>query len=71
MVSRLFYIIQVTPSCVFVFDVMFCSHIVVGWLDEKKTVLETMTCFRRAGTDTILTYYAKDAAKWLCEDGLW
>lgn len=42
-----------------------------GWLDEKKTVLETMTCFRRAGTDTILTYYAKDAAKWLCEDGLW
>lgn len=41
-----------------------------GWLDEKKTVLETMMCFKRAGTDVILTYYAKQAAKWLCEDGL-
>lgn len=29
-----------------------------------------MTCFKRAGADAILTYYAKDAAKWLCEDGL-
>ncbi len=38
-----------------------------GWLDEKKTVLETMTCFKRAGTDIILTYYAKQAAKWLAE----
>eukprot|EP01040_Poterioochromonas_malhamensis_P007476 gene7476-8064_t len=42
-----------------------------GWLDEKKTVLETLTCFKRAGTDVILTYYAKQAAKWLSEDGLW
>jgi len=41
-----------------------------GWLDEKKTVLETMTCFRRAGCDAILTYYAKQAAKWMAEDGL-
>lgn len=41
-----------------------------GWLDEKKVVLETMTCFKRAGTDVILTYYAKQAAKWLAEDGL-
>lgn len=41
-----------------------------GWLDEKKTVLETMMCFKRAGTDIILTYYAKQAAKWLAEDGL-
>lgn len=40
-----------------------------GWLDEKKTVLETMTCFKRAGTDVILTYYAKQAAMWLAEDG--
>lgn len=41
-----------------------------GWLDEKKAVLETMMCFKRAGTDVILTYYAKQAAKWLVEDGL-
>lgn len=41
-----------------------------GWLDEKKVVLETMMCFKRAGTDMILTYYAKQAAKWLVEDGL-
>lgn len=41
-----------------------------GWLDEKKAVLETMTCFRRAGCDSILTYYAKQAAKWMAEDGL-
>lgn len=42
-----------------------------GWLDEKKVVLETLTCFKRAGTDIILTYYAKQAAKWLHEDGVY
>ncbi|KAG5188291.1 ALA dehydratase [Tribonema minus] len=41
-----------------------------GWLDERAAVLETMTCFKRAGADIILTYYAKQAAQWLCEDGL-
>lgn len=41
-----------------------------GWLDEKKVVLETMTCFKRAGADIILSYYAKQVAKWLYEDGL-
>ena len=41
-----------------------------GWLDERKVALETLTCFRRAGADIILTYYAKDASKWLLEDGL-
>ena len=30
-----------------------------GWLDEKAVVMETMLCFKRAGTDGILTYYAK------------
>uniref|UniRef100_A0A7S2XYQ0 Delta-aminolevulinic acid dehydratase n=1 Tax=Fibrocapsa japonica TaxID=94617 RepID=A0A7S2XYQ0_9STRA len=40
-----------------------------GWLDEKKVVLETLTCFKRAGADIVLTYYAKQAAQWLCEDG--
>jgi hypothetical protein len=36
-----------------------------NWLSEKDTVLESLLCFRRAGSDVILTYYAKDAAKWL------
>lgn len=36
-----------------------------GWLDEQAVVMEAMTCFKRAGTDAILTYYAKDIAHWL------
>ena len=40
-----------------------------GWLDEKSTALETMMCFKRAGADIVLTYYAKQCAKWLTEDG--
>ena len=36
-----------------------------GWLDEKTVVLETLTSFRRAGADLIITYHAKDAARWL------
>lgn len=39
-----------------------------GWLDERRTVLETLTSIRRAGADMILTYHAKDAAGWLRED---
>jgi len=38
-----------------------------GWIDEKKCVLEAMVGFKRAGTDAILTYYAKDVARWLKE----
>jgi porphobilinogen synthase len=36
-----------------------------GWIDERATVLETLTSIRRAGADIILTYYAKEAAGWL------
>jgi porphobilinogen synthase len=36
-----------------------------GWLDEKRTVLEILTSIQRAGADFILTYHAKDAARWL------
>ncbi len=36
-----------------------------GWLDEKKTVLESMLAFKRAGADAIFTYYAKEIATWL------
>tara|TARA_B110000967_G_scaffold50043_1_gene51108 strand:- start:4049 stop:5041 length:993 start_codon:yes stop_codon:yes gene_type:complete len=38
-----------------------------NWIDERSTVLETLLCFKRAGADAVLTYYAKDAAKWLYE----
>ena len=38
-----------------------------GWLDEKACVLEALMCFKRAGADGILTYFAKDAARWLQE----
>lgn len=38
-----------------------------GWLAEKPTVMETMICFKRAGTDAILTYFAKEVATWLKE----
>ena len=36
-----------------------------GWIDEERAVLETLTGIRRAGADLILTYHAKDAARWL------
>jgi len=39
-----------------------------GWLDERRTVLETLTSIRRAGADLILTYHAHDAARWLRAD---
>ena len=39
-----------------------------GWLAERSVVLEALTSFKRAGADGILTYYAKDAARWLTED---
>lgn len=42
-----------------------------GWLNERDVVLETLTCFKRAGADIILTYYAKQAAEWIKEDGLY
>lgn len=38
-----------------------------GWVDEKNTVLEMLTGMKRAGGDLIITYFAKDAAKWLSE----
>lgn len=38
-----------------------------GWMDEKQTVLETLLSIKRAGADLIMTYHAKDAARWLEE----
>ena len=36
-----------------------------GWIDERRVVLELLTSIKRAGADMIITYHAKDAAKWL------
>lgn len=36
-----------------------------GWLDEEQTVLESLICFKRAGADGILTYFASSVAQWL------
>ncbi|MGX1192704.1 porphobilinogen synthase [Metabacillus sp. SLBN-84] len=38
-----------------------------GWVDEKAIVMEMMISMKRAGVDMILTYYAKDCARWLKE----
>ncbi|HSD76054.1 MAG TPA: porphobilinogen synthase [Solirubrobacteraceae bacterium] len=38
-----------------------------GHLDERAAVLETLTSIRRAGADVLITYHAKDAARWLAE----
>jgi len=39
----------------------------MGWLDEKNIILEILNSIRRAGADIIITYHAKEAAKWLNE----
>lgn len=36
-----------------------------GWLDEKQVVLESLLAFKRAGSDAVLTYFAKSVAQWL------
>ncbi|MHB1126277.1 MAG: porphobilinogen synthase [Bacillota bacterium] len=37
----------------------------MGWVDEERVAMETLTGIKRAGADLILTYFAKDAARWL------
>ena len=39
-----------------------------GWLEEKRIVLEVLIAIKRAGANIIITYFAKDTAKWLRED---
>jgi porphobilinogen synthase len=48
---------------------MIAAAVANGWLDERKAVLESLLCIRRAGADGILSYYAGRAAQWLGEDG--
>jgi len=38
-----------------------------GWLDERAVIMESLTCIKRAGADGVLTYFAKQAARWLNE----
>ena len=38
-----------------------------GWLDERRAAFESLIGIKRAGADMIITYYAKEAAQWLCE----
>ncbi|WP_119696419.1 porphobilinogen synthase [Microbacterium halotolerans] len=38
-----------------------------GWLDRRATILDSLTAFRRAGADTILSYWAVEAARWIRE----
>lgn len=38
-----------------------------GWIDERRVVLETLTGMARAGADILITYFAKDVARWLAE----
>ena len=38
-----------------------------GWLDDRKIAMEVLTAIKRAGANIIITYFAKDAAKWLEE----
>ena len=41
----------------------------LGWLDEKRAMMEALTCIRRAGADIVITYFAKDAARVLEHGG--
>ncbi len=41
----------------------------LGWIDERRVVLEALTGMRRAGADAIVTYHAKEVAGWLAEEG--
>ncbi len=40
----------------------------LGWLDERRAALESLIAIRRAGADMIITYFAKDAARWLATE---
>jgi porphobilinogen synthase len=40
----------------------------LGWIDERRVVLESLAGMRRAGADIIISYHAKDVAAWLAED---
>ena len=40
-----------------------------GWLDADRVAVEVLTSIKRAGADIIITYFAKDVARWLRDEG--
>jgi len=44
---------------------MLCGAFENGWLDRERTIIEVMTCFKRAGADAVLTYFAPMIAEML------
>ena len=44
---------------------MLKAAVAAGYLDERAAVLEALTGIRRAGADIVITYHAKDVARWL------
>jgi porphobilinogen synthase len=42
---------------------MLCAAAANGWLDREKAMMESLTAFKRAGADGVLTYFAREAAK--------
>lgn len=42
-----------------------------GWIDERRVTMEVLTSIRRAGASQIITYHAKDAARWIREENGW
>jgi porphobilinogen synthase len=60
------------PTCVYQVSgeyAMLMAAVRNGWLEEEKCVLETLTAFKRAGADAVLTYFAVLAATWLKQGG--
>ena len=54
------YKIFSTPTCGY-------CHLLKDWLNEKKIALEILLGIKRAGADILITYWAKDLAKWLAK----
>jgi porphobilinogen synthase len=48
---------------------MLKAAVKAGWLEEQRVVTESLTAIRRAGADLIVTYYAKEAARWMRDSG--
>ncbi len=42
---------------------MLCGSFENGWLDRERTIIESMQCFKRAGADAVLTYFAAEVAQ--------
>jgi porphobilinogen synthase len=59
--------VPVAAYCVSGEYAMVCAAAERGWMDRRAVALEMLTAVKRAGADIIITYFAKEAAKWLEE----